>query len=145
MRALARWNAETGATERLEPKFHKSQIQCMKYVNGTLVTTSMDDTVAIIQGLKDNPDLKSLHPQVTKLSSQPRGVGVSSDTQMVALACQKELIIMQNGRKTGSLSLSSEPNCVAVHPTEKIVAVGGEVSFVDSENFGLSFIFVTFV
>lgn len=88
----------------------------------------MDDTVAVIQGLKDNPDVKSLHPQVTKLSSQPRGVSASRDTQYVAVACQKELVIFHGGRKLCSLSLPSEPYCVAVHPTEKLFAVGGEVS-----------------
>ena len=48
---LGRWIANSGHCSRLEPKYHKAQVQSLYFCAGTLLSTSIDDTVALVTGL----------------------------------------------------------------------------------------------
>lgn len=66
-------------------------------------------------------------PATQKLSSQPRGVAALPDMSVVAIACHKSVIVYEFQTLKHMLNVSYEGTCVDVHPTNKKIAVGGQV------------------
>jgi hypothetical protein len=60
----------------------------------------------------------------TKLASQPRGVAVSSDGSVTAVACQKEVCVLRSGGRVLVHRMDAECMCIDMHPNGRTVAVG---------------------
>lgn len=61
------------------------------------------------------------------MSSQPRGLVMSSDGKTVVVACHKEILIFVDQKKVGSHAISYQPMCIALSPDQKYVVVGCQV------------------
>lgn len=62
-----------------------------------------------------------------KMSSQPQAIATSPDGY-TAIACLNEIMLLQNGRMVCNKSVKFSPTCVAIHPNQTELAVGGQVS-----------------
>uniref|UniRef100_A0A914VLH2 Actin-interacting protein 1 n=1 Tax=Plectus sambesii TaxID=2011161 RepID=A0A914VLH2_9BILA len=122
---VTRWDASSGTSERVTPTLHKSQVSGLAIAgNGTLASVGWDDTVAFTQGAFDAID--AVRPASTKLNSQPRGVSTSADGKTTAVACQKSLNVYSGGSQRVSAAINFESTCVALHPDQRLIAVGGQ-------------------
>lgn len=95
----------------------------MQMNNQTLTTVGMDDVIAFT----NLNDAKNSNQQ--KLSSQPRGVAVSQDGAFTVVACEKEVRVYRGIHPFTSLKVPYEASCVSMHPVNRTIAVGGNVSF----------------
>ncbi|VDO96743.1 unnamed protein product [Soboliphyme baturini] len=128
---IMRWGTSSGMCQQAEPKFHLSQVQSMCLAAGVLLSVSMDDTVAFIKGAcgeDSSSDTWSVSPRQISLSSQPRGVASKADMSLSVVVCAKEIVVFRSETELLSSPLDYEATCVAVHPTEDCIIVGGEDS-----------------
>lgn len=129
---VVRWNAVTGESERLTPKFHKAQIQKLITTEKFLVTVSIDDTLSLMNLPSAE---KSVSPKSVKLTGQPRSVDLKQDC--VAVACQKEILVFDtNLTRKAALTVPAVLTCIALNPDAKILAVGGEDNTVRVYDYG---------
>jgi len=115
------WDAKTGVNDRISGTGHGNQINGMKVVGSILYTCGIDDTLRLV-------DLNSFaytNVNDVKLGSQPRGM--DTNESRIIIATVKELLILDNGRKVGSLPVDYEPSSLAINPVSGDVAVGGSM------------------
>ncbi|ODM88027.1 Actin-interacting protein 1 [Orchesella cincta] len=115
------WDAVTGVNDRISGTGHGNQINGMKVVGSTLYTCGIDDTLRLV----DLNTYAYTNVNDVKLGSQPRGMDINGER--VIIATVKELLILENGWKVGSLPLDYEPSCLAINPDSGDVAVGGSM------------------
>ncbi|XP_044758553.1 actin-interacting protein 1 isoform X2 [Coccinella septempunctata] len=113
------WNASTGENDRVEGKGHGNQINGMKAHNGTLYTIGIDDSLKQID-IEGN----TYKPQDVKLGSQPRGMDILTEQNIIVTASVNEITIVQDNRKVNSLKVDYEPSSVSCSPRNH-VAIGG--------------------
>lgn len=58
------------------------------------------------------------------MGSQPQCVATSADGHIV-VACMQSVNIIQNGQLLFKQDVKYEPKCVAIHPSQSEIAVGG--------------------
>jgi len=63
---------------------------------------------------------------VVKLNCQPRGLAILRNENIIALACIKELTLVQDQKKIFSLPIKYEASSIAVNADTSDVAVGGD-------------------
>lgn len=122
---ICQWNVQSGEAKIFKGKGHTNQVSEMALSGeNVLVTCSMDDTVRLT-------DLKTLEygSHFTGMGSQPRGIACGKD-DLVVVACIKEVAVLREGNPVFSLPVDYEPICVAVHPGQTEVAVGGMTKYV---------------
>ncbi|CAL8071404.1 unnamed protein product [Orchesella dallaii] len=115
------WDAATGVNDRISGTGHGNQINGMKVVGSTLYTCGIDDTLRLV----DLNTYAYTNVNDVKLGSQPRGMDIKEDR--VIIATVKELLILEMGRKVGSLPVDYEPSSLAINPASGDVAVGGSM------------------
>ncbi|KAK9883553.1 hypothetical protein WA026_001732 [Henosepilachna vigintioctopunctata] len=113
------WNASTGENNRVEGKGHGNQINGMKALENTLYTCGIDDSLKQID-IEGN----TYKPQDVKLASQPRGMDILKEQNIIITASVNEITIVQDNRKVNSLKVDYEPSSVSCSPRGH-VAVGG--------------------
>ncbi len=86
-----------------------------------LTTVGIDDMIAFT----NLSDVKNSNQQ--KLNSQPRGVAVSQDGAFTVVGCEKEVRVFRGIHPFTSLKVPYEACCVAMHPVNRTIAVGGNV------------------
>lgn len=59
------------------------------------------------------------------MSSQPQAVDARGDYTVVA--CNNEIVVLQNGRLLFTQKADYSPSCVAINPSQSEIAVGGGV------------------
>ncbi|EFA08118.1 actin-interacting protein 1 [Tribolium castaneum] len=116
---VTRWNAETGENDRVEGVGHGNQINGMRVHGGTLYTCGIDDSLKQID-IEGN----TYKGQDLKLGSQPRGMDILKEQNVVVTASVNEITVSQDNRKASTLKVSYEPSSVSVSPRGH-VAVGG--------------------
>jgi len=117
---ITNWNADTGENNRVEGAGHGNQINGMKCQGEFLYTCGIDDSLKQV-----NLTTNAYTGVDVKLGAQPRGMDAAQD--IIVTASVKEVIVLEGNRKVSSLPVAYEPSCVAIHPTEPFVAVGGAV------------------
>lgn len=60
-----------------------------------------------------------------KLPSMPKSLATAAKDNLVAVACSKDLVIIKDRRIISSINVGYDPNCIAIHPDGKELAVGG--------------------
>ncbi|KAJ8930242.1 hypothetical protein NQ314_016970 [Rhamnusium bicolor] len=118
---VTRWNAETGENERVEGVGHGNQINGMRAHDGTLFTCGIDDSLKQID-IEGN----TYKPQQLKLGSQPRGMDILKEENIVVTASINELTVSKDNQKLSTLKVTYEPTSVSCSPRGH-VAVGGTV------------------
>jgi len=117
---VTNWNAESGENERIDGVGHGNQINGMKPNNGILYTCGIDDSLK-----KINIEGNKYLPQDLKLGSQPRGMDILKERNIVITATVNDVHVIQDDRKLSSIKVSYEPSSVSVSAQNNHVAVGG--------------------
>ncbi|CAH1109792.1 unnamed protein product [Psylliodes chrysocephalus] len=115
------WNAETGENDRIEGAGHGNQINGMKAFDGTLYTCGIDDSLKQI-----DIEGKAYKPMNLKLGSQPRGMDILKEQNIIVSASVNEITVSKDNQKVSTLKVSYEPTSVACSPKGH-VAVGGNM------------------
>ncbi|XP_058975420.1 actin-interacting protein 1 [Musca domestica] len=63
---------------------------------------------------------------VVKLNCQPRGLAIFRNENIIAVACVKEITLVQDQKKAFSLPTKYEASSISVNPETLDVAVGGD-------------------
>lgn len=63
---------------------------------------------------------------VVKLNCQPRGLSIFRNENVIALACVKELTLVQDQKKIFSLPIKYEATSISANPETLDIAVGGD-------------------
>lgn len=112
------WNAASGDNERISGNGHGNQINGMKATGNKVYTCGIDDSLK--QFDSENKAYTTLD---LKLGSQPRGMDIFKEQDLVVSASVQEIIVSKNGRKESSLKINYEPSSVSVSKAGD-VAVG---------------------
>lgn len=116
---VTRWNAETGENDRVGGVGHGNQINGMRVHQETLFTCGIDDSLKQID-IEGN----IYRGQDLKLGSQPRGMDILKEENIIITASVNEITIIQNNSKLSTLKVNYEPSSVSVSPRGH-VAIGG--------------------
>jgi len=112
------WDVATGQNDRISGSGHGNQMNGMVTIGESIFTCGIDDSVKEIDMMT-----KSFTNTNIKLSSQPRGLAGHGSTLVVP--CEKEIVVIENGRIVNSLSVGFEPSCASMNGDHPDVAVGG--------------------
>lgn len=112
------WDAASGENERISGNGHGNQINGMKATGNKVYTCGIDDSLK--QFDSENKAYTTLD---LKLGSQPRGMDIFKEQDLVVSASVQEIIVSKNGRKESSLKINYEPSSVSVSKAGD-VAVG---------------------
>ncbi|XP_056633102.1 actin-interacting protein 1 [Diorhabda sublineata] len=118
---VTNWNAETGENDRVEGTGHGNQINGMRVCEGTLYTCGIDDSLKQID-LEGN----TYKPEHLKLASQPRGMDILKEENIVVVGSVNEITVSKDNQKLSALKVDYEPSSVSCSPRGH-VAVGGNM------------------
>ncbi|GJQ82263.1 putative actin-interacting protein 1-like [Trypoxylus dichotomus] len=116
---VTKWNAATGENDRIDGVGHGNQINGIKAHGISLYTCGIDDSVKEID-IENNTYTKV----DVKLGSQPRGMDILKERNLIVTASVNEITVIQDNRKVSSLKVSYEPSSSSVSPRGD-VAIGG--------------------
>jgi len=120
---------------------HGNQINSMRVHDGTLYTAGIDDSLKQIdiegEWIRINDKNYYLYgfyeivgnaykPQDLKLGSQPRGMDILKEQNIIVVASVNEIAVVKDNRKISTLKVSYEPTSVSCSPRGHI-AIGGSV------------------
>nr|CAI5833202.1 unnamed protein product [Callosobruchus analis] len=118
---VTRWNAETGENDRVGGTGHGNQVNGMKAMEGTLYTCGIDDSLRQVD-IEGN----TYKAQTLKLGSQPKGMDVLKEQNLIVTASINEITVARDNQKVSALKVGYEPTSVACSPRGH-VAVGGNM------------------
>ncbi|VEN58493.1 unnamed protein product [Callosobruchus maculatus] len=118
---VTRWNAETGENDRVGGTGHGNQVNGMKAMEGILYTCGIDDSLREVD-IEGN----TYKPQTLKLGSQPKGMDVLKEQNLIVTASINEITVSKDNQKVSTLKVGYEPTSVACSPRGH-VAVGGNM------------------
>ncbi|VDL70965.1 unnamed protein product [Nippostrongylus brasiliensis] len=122
---LTRWEVATGASKRIQPALHKSQVVGLSCgIDGHLITCAWDDTVRFARSVAESADVEV--SSSVKLPSQPVALAVAEENGLAIVACCKNVLVFVGDKLSTDLPLSYNPSCVAV--SGRLVAIGGQDS-----------------
>lgn len=116
---VTRWDAGTGENDRVEGVGHGNQVNGMRVHDGTLYTCGIDDSLKQID-IEGN----AYKPQHLKLGSQPRGMDVLKEENIIVTASVNEITVSKDNQKLSTLKVSYEPTSVSCSPRGH-VGIGG--------------------
>lgn len=112
------WNAASGENERITGTGHGNQINGMRASGTKVYTCGIDDSLK-----QFDSESKMYTGLDLKLGSQPRGMDILREQDLVVSASVQEIIVSKNGRKESSVKINYEPSSVSVSKAGD-VAVG---------------------
>lgn len=121
--AITNWNSGNGVNNRVAGNGHGNQVNGIRAFGDFAYTCGIDDSLREI-----NIEGNTYTDGTVKLNSQPRGLDIFREQNIVVLACQKEITVVQDKRVVSNLPISFEASSVAVNPDTMDVAVGGDDS-----------------
>lgn len=121
--AITNWNSGNGCNNRVAGNGHGNQINGIRAFGDFAYTCGIDDSLREI-----NIEGNTYTDQTVKLNSQPRGLDIFREQNIVVLACQKEITVVQDKRVASNLPISFEASSVSVNPDTMEVAVAGDDS-----------------
>ncbi|KAJ8916773.1 hypothetical protein NQ315_005778 [Exocentrus adspersus] len=116
---ITRWNAATGENERISGTGHGNQVNGMRVHNGIVYTCGIDDSLKQI-----DIEANAYKPDHLKLGSQPRGMDVLKEENIIVTASVNEITISKDNQKLSTVKVSYEPTSVSCSPRGHI-AIGG--------------------
>ncbi|KAL1497641.1 hypothetical protein ABEB36_008566 [Hypothenemus hampei] len=118
---VTRWNTETGENDKIDGAGHGNQINSMRVHDGILYTAGIDDSVKQID-IEGN----TYKAQDLKLGSQPRGMDILKEQNVIIIGSVNEITVSKDNRKLSTLKVNYEPTSVSCSPRGHI-AIGGSV------------------
>ncbi|KAF7272745.1 hypothetical protein GWI33_014498 [Rhynchophorus ferrugineus] len=100
---VTKWNTNTGENEKIDGAGHGNQINSMRVHDGN-----------------------AYRPQDLKLGSQPRGMDILKEQNVIVVASVNEITVVKDNRKLSVLKVSYEPSGVSCSPRGH-VAIGGSM------------------
>ncbi|KAJ6635684.1 Actin-interacting protein 1 [Pseudolycoriella hygida] len=119
--AITNWNSGNGVNNRVAGAGHGNQVNGIRAFGDFAYTCGIDDSLREI-----NIEGNTYTDATVKLNSQPRGLDIFREQNIVILACQKEITVVQDKRVASNLPISFEASSVSVNPDTMDVAVGGD-------------------
>lgn len=116
---VTRWDAETGENDRVGGIGHGNQINGMRVHQETLFTCGIDDSLKQID-IEGNV----YRGQDLKLASQPRGMDILKEENIIITASVNEITLVRDNTKLSTLKVNYEPSSVSASPRGH-VAIGG--------------------
>ncbi len=102
---------------------HGNQVNGIRAFGDFAYTCGIDDSLREI-----NIEGNTYTDGTVKLNSQPRGLDIFREQNIVILACQKEITVVQDKRVASNLPIPFEASSISVNPDTMDVAVGGDDS-----------------
>ncbi|XP_034656301.1 actin-interacting protein 1 [Drosophila subobscura] len=118
---VTNWNSGSGVNDRITGTGHGNQINGIAAWGDFVYTCGIDDSLR-----QFSVEGNSYTDYVVKLNCQPRGLAILRSENIVALACVKELTLVQDQKKIFSLPIKYEASSIAVNSETSDVAVGGD-------------------
>ncbi|EDV51674.1 actin-interacting protein 1 [Drosophila erecta] len=118
---VTNWNSGSGTNDRITGTGHGNQINGIAAWGDFVYTCGIDDSLR-----QFSVEGNSYTDYVVKLNCQPRGLAIFRNENIIALACIKELTLVQDQKKIFSLPIKYEASSIAVNADTSEVAVGGD-------------------
>uniref|UniRef100_W8AUX5 Actin-interacting protein 1 n=3 Tax=Ceratitis capitata TaxID=7213 RepID=W8AUX5_CERCA len=118
---VTNWNSGSGVNDRVAGTGHGNQINGIAAWGDFVYTCGIDDSLRQIS-IEGN----AYTDYVVKLNCQPRGLAIFRNENIIALACVKELTLVQDNKKIFSLPIKYEASSISVNPETLDVAVTGD-------------------
>ncbi|KAI8041072.1 actin-interacting protein 1 [Drosophila gunungcola] len=118
---VANWNSGSGTNDRITGTGHGNQINGIAAWGDFVYTCGIDDSLR-----QFSVEGNSYTDYVVKLNCQPRGLAILRSENIIALACIKELTLVQDQKKIFSLPIKYEASSIAINADTTDVAVGGD-------------------
>ncbi|KAH8270481.1 hypothetical protein KR018_010581 [Drosophila ironensis] len=118
---VTNWNSGSGTNDRITGTGHGNQINGIAAWGDFVYTCGIDDSLR-----QFSVEGNSYTDYVVKLNCQPRGLAILRSENIIALACIKELTLVQDQKKIFSLPIKYEASSIAVNADTFDVAVGGD-------------------
>ncbi|KAG0002585.1 hypothetical protein BGZ65_002528 [Modicella reniformis] len=113
------WDASSGVATSLSEASHGNQVTQMVSRGAQLISVGMDDTIHMT-----NQNATS-DVSVISTNALPKGVSASDD-QTIVVATEKEVQIIQGGKKVDSFGVSYSATAIAINAQGTTVAIGSE-------------------
>lgn len=121
--AVTNWNSGNGSNDRVTGTGHGNQVNAIRAHGDFAYTAGIDDTLRQI-----NIEANTYIEVAAKLNSQPRGLDVFREQNIIVVACQKEVTVVQDNRLASTLPIKYEASGISVNADTKDVAVTGDDS-----------------
>ncbi|XP_064545632.1 actin-interacting protein 1 [Drosophila montana] len=118
---VTNWNSGNGVNDRITGTGHGNQINGIAAWDEFVYTCGIDDSLR-----QFSVEGNSYSDYVVKLNCQPRGLAILRSENIIALACIKEITLVQGQKKIFSLPIKYEASSIAANPDTLDVAVGGD-------------------
>ncbi|KAH8397189.1 hypothetical protein KR215_010295 [Drosophila sulfurigaster] len=118
---VTNWNSGNGVNDRITGTGHGNQINGIAAWDEFVYTCGIDDSLRQFSVEGNN-----YTDYVVKLNCQPRGLALLRNENIIALACIKEVTLVQDQKKVFSLPIKYEASSIATNADTLDVAVGGD-------------------
>ncbi|EDV41310.1 uncharacterized protein Dana_GF23482 [Drosophila ananassae] len=118
---VTNWNSGNGTNDRITGTGHGNQINGIAAWGDFVYTCGIDDSLR-----QFSVEGNVYTDYVVKLNCQPRGLAILRSENIIALACIKEVTLVQDQKKIFSLPIKYEASSIAVNADTHDVAVGGD-------------------
>ncbi|KAH8361459.1 hypothetical protein KR084_003167 [Drosophila pseudotakahashii] len=118
---VTNWNSGSGTNDRITGTGHGNQINGIAAWGDFVYTCGIDDSLR-----QFSVEGNTYTDYVVKLNCQPRGLAILRSENIIALACIKELTLVQDQKKVFSLPIKYEASSIAINADTSDVAVGGD-------------------
>ncbi|XP_005187228.1 actin-interacting protein 1 [Musca domestica] len=115
------WNSGSGVNDRVTGAGHGNQMNGIAAWGDFVYTCGIDDSLR-----QFNIESNAFTDYVVKLNCQPRGLAIFRNENIIAVACVKEITLVQDQKKAFSLPIKYEASSISVNPETLDVAVGGD-------------------
>ncbi|XP_067647867.1 actin-interacting protein 1 [Eurosta solidaginis] len=118
---VTNWNSGSGVNDRIGGTGHGNQINGIAAWGDHIYTCGIDDSLRQI-----NIEGNTYTDYVVKLNCQPRGLAILRNENIIALACVKELTLVQDNKKVFSLPIKYEASSISANAETLDIAVTGD-------------------
>lgn len=118
---VTNWNSGSGVNDRISGTGHGNQINGIAAWGDFVYTCGIDDSLRQIS-IEGN----TYTDHVVKLNCQPRGLAIFRNENIIALACVKELTLVQDNKKILALPIKYEASSISANPETLDLAVTGD-------------------
>ncbi|KNC34623.1 Actin-interacting protein 1 [Lucilia cuprina] len=115
------WNSGSGVNDRVQGAGHGNQMNGIAAWGDFVYTCGIDDSLR-----QFSIESNAFTDYVVKLNCQPRGLAILRNENIIALACVKEITLVQDQKKIFSLPIKYEASSITANPETLEIAVGGD-------------------
>ncbi|XP_055903622.1 actin-interacting protein 1 [Eupeodes corollae] len=118
---VTNWNSGSGVNDRISGAGHGNQINGIAAWEDFVYTCGIDDSLR-----KISVEGNTYTDFVVKLNCQPRALTIFRKENIIAIACVKEITLVQDNKKLLSLPIKYEASSISANAETMELAVGGD-------------------